>query len=382
LRTLIERTEHWFLKILSSTVLKAQSGKIALGGPQPVPLGRRALLGGIAACGTAASSHAEPINFADEWRSFKLRFLSSDGRIIDNGNGGVSHSEGQGWSLLFAVVADDPASFDLILNWTSRVLRRPTDSLHAWRYVPEDRPSVPDLNNAVDGDIFIAAALARAGRLWGRPDYLQVAAAISRDILRLLQREVGSLTILLPGIEGFENRGAIIINPSYYAFPLMAELAKLASTQQWDRLQRDGRSLLEEGRFGHWSLPPDWLRIGKTEQVMSPAPGWPPRFSYDAIRVPLWWSWQKLPIAPTIRAVEQFWSAFPTGAAPAWVDLKTNELAPYVASAGMTAVMRLTRMASGGPEQTKPPTIANVDNYYDAALILLTHVAEQEIRSN
>jgi endo-1,4-beta-D-glucanase Y len=327
-------------------------------------------------------SCAQPVSFADEWQSFKSRFMSDDGRVVDNANGGVSHSEGQGWGLLFAAVAQDQASFDLILNWTSRVLRRPTDSLHAWRYVPGDRPSVPDLNNAVDGDMFIAAALARAGRSWGRPDYLEVAAAIGRDILRLLQRRVGSFTVLLPGIEGFESSDAIIINPSYYAFPMMTELAKLVAPQEWDRLQRDGRSLLERGRFGRWSLPPDWLRIGTTDSVLSPAPGWPPRFSYDALRIPLWWSWQKLPVGAAMQSVEQFWSAFPAGAAPAWVDLKTNDVAPYAASAGMAAIMRLTRMADGGAEQTMPPTVANASNYYDAALILLTRIAEREIGSH
>jgi endo-1,4-beta-D-glucanase Y len=334
------------------------------------------------ACGRTIPSSAQPIVFADEWRSFKSRFLSADGRIIDNQNGGVSHSEGQGWGMLFALTAQDQASFDLISNWTSRVLRRPTDSLHAWRYVPDGRPTVPDLNNAVDGDMFIAAALARAGQSWGRPDYLQAAAAIGRDILRLLQRTAGPFMVLLPGIEGFESEDAIIINPSYYAFPMMTELAKLASPRQWERLQRDSRSLLERGRFGRWSLPPDWLRIGTTDQVLSPAPDWPARFSYDAIRVPLWWSWQKLPVGSVIQSVQQFWSAFPPAAVPAWVDLKTNEPAPYAATSGMTAVMRLTRMATGGAEQTMPVTVANATNYYDAALILLAHIAEREIRPN
>jgi endo-1,4-beta-D-glucanase Y len=251
-------------------------------------LSRRALFAGIAACGKMTKSCAQSLTFADEWRLFKSRFLSDDGRVVDNANGGISHSEGQGWGLLFAMVAQDQASFDLILNWTSRVLRRHTDSLHAWRYVPGDQPSVPDLNNAVDGDMFIAAALARAGRSWGRPDYLEVAAAIGRDILRLLQRKVRSFTVLLPGIEGFESRDAIIINPSYYAFPMMTELAKLVAPQEWDHLQRDGRSLLERGRFGRWSLPPDWLRIGTTDSVLSPAPDWPPRFSGSVAKFRRW----------------------------------------------------------------------------------------------
>ncbi len=344
-------------------------------------LNRRRFLGGLATSATTSTSMADPINLADEWRSFKSRFLSEDGRIIDTGNGGESHSEGQGWGLLFAVAAQDQVSFDLMLSWTARVLRRPTDALHAWRYMPTDQPPIQDFNNAVDGDLFIAAALARAGRLWGRPDHLRAAAAIGHDILRLLVRRVGSFIVLLPGCEGFETTDAIIINPSYYAFPMMTELAKIVPSPEWDLLQTDGRRLIDQGRFGHWSLPPDWLRIAKTDAALSPAPGWPPRFSYDAVRVPLWWIWQKLPIDPIIQSIGQFWLAPWPSIAPAWVDLKTDDVSPYIATPGIVAVMRLVRLAMGDSEQPSR-RVSDATHYYDAALILLSYIAESEALSH
>ena len=370
-----------FAKRMASDSRSAPAGDVVPMRYRRPLLTRRMLLSGIATCEMMTPACAQPVSFSDEWRSFKSRFLSESGRIVDNGSGDVSHSEGQGWGLLFATVAQDQASFDLILNWTTRTLKRPTDSLHAWRYVPKDNPPVRDFNNAVDGDMFIAAALIRAGRSWGRPDCLQAAAAIGRDILRLLVRQVGSFTVLLPGIEGFESTDAIIVNPSYYAFPMMSELEKLVPSQKWDELQQDGRRLLEQGRFGRWSLPPDWLRIGKTDSGVSPARGWPPRFSYDAIRVPLWWVWQKLPFGPAMQCIARFWSAFPPGAVPAWADLKTNEVAPYPATLGITAIMRLMRLAVGAPDEMVFPTVANASNYYNAALILLARVAEQETKS-
>src|SRR4051812_34398211 len=82
---------------------------------------------------SGALSRASLLDHA-EWAKFKARFGSVDGRIIDNVNGGVSHSEGQGWGMLFAVAFDDPDSFDRIYTWTKRTLRRPTDPLHAWRF--------------------------------------------------------------------------------------------------------------------------------------------------------------------------------------------------------------------------------------------------------
>lgn len=341
----------------------------------------RALLSGFAITGKIAVSHAQPAAFVDEWRIFKSRFLALDGRIVDNGNGGVSHSEGQGWGLLFAAAAQDKAAFDLILSWTAHALRRPKDTLHAWRYVPKATPPVQDLNNAVDGDMFIATALIRAGRSWGRPDYLLAAAAIGRDILQLLLRQAGSFTVLLPGVNGFETKDSITVNPSYYAFPMIRELAALIPSPKWDLIQSDGRLLLEQGRFGRWSLPPDWLRIGKADSALSTAPGWPPRFSYDAVRVPLWWSWQKLPVGPMMESIERFWWASVPSAAPAWVDLRTNDVAPYAATPGMLAIMRVMRLAAGGAPDIAPPTIVNSSGYYDAALILLARIAEQDIIS-
>jgi endo-1,4-beta-D-glucanase Y len=342
---------------------------------------RRMLLWGLVACGGASPPNAGSVSFADEWHLFKSRYVASDGRVVDNGNGGVSHSEGQGWGLLFAAAAQDQAGFDQILGWTARALRRPSDALHAWRYVPNDNPPVQDLNNATDGDMFIAAALIQAGRSWRRPDYIQAATTLGRDILRLLVRRVGPYMILLPAVEGFERPDSIIVNPSYYAFPMMSEIVKIVPSLTWDDLQRDGMLLIDQGRFGRWSLPPDWLRIGKTNLVLSPAPGWPPRFSYDAVRVPLWWWWQKLPAGPAIRSLEQFWSASLPGVAPAWVNLETNDVAPYPATPGMRAIMRLGQLSMGGADLTIAPTVSNSDNYYDAALILLARIAEQEMGS-
>jgi endo-1,4-beta-D-glucanase Y len=344
-------------------------------------LSRRTLLGSIVAYSRASPSNAGPVSFADEWRLFKSRYVTSDGRVVDSGNGGVSHSEGQGWGLLFAATAQDQAGFDLILGWTARTLRRPSDALHAWRYVPNDKPPVQDINNATDGDMFIAAALIQAGRSWGRPDYIQAATTLGRDILRLLVRRAGSFTVLLPAIKGFENPDSLIVNPSYFAFPMMREIAKIVPSQTWGDLQRDGMRLIDQGRFGRWSLPPDWLRIKKTDSGLSLAPGWPPRFSYDAIRVPLWWCWQKFPAGPAMRSLEQFWSASLPGVAPAWVDLKTNDVAPYPATPGMKAIIRLCQLSMSGAALAIAPTVSDSSDYYDAALTLLARIAEHGMGS-
>jgi endoglucanase len=316
-----------------------------------------------------------------DWEEFRRRFVAADGRVVDTGNGGCSHSEGQGYGLMFAVGFDDPDSFEVILRWTERHLRRPYDALHAWRYLPGAACPVSDWNNATDGDLFIAAALLRAARRWNRPDYLRAASAIGRDILALLVREVGGRTVLLPGATGFEASDSVTVNPSYYAFPILAELAEIVPSPVWDRVISDGFRLIEEGRFGTWQLPPDWLRVARADGSLQPHPHWPARFSYDAIRVPLNLAWGRMPLGAAGAAFRSWVAARPVQ--PAWVDLRTNADAGYAASPGMTAIARLAAAADdprGRVETVAWQPIHAAPDYYSASLTLLARLAWQESR--
>jgi endoglucanase len=346
------------------------------GGPHRAALHRRSLL--LAAPAILTTTRSSAADGRSDWVAFRQRFVQPDGRVVDSGNGGVSHTEGQGWGLLFAACFDDVATFDRILAWTSRVLRRPHDALHAWRYRPGDAHPVADTNNATDGDLCIAWALARAARRWGEPDHADAAAAIARDVLRLLTVRLGNDLLLLPGAAGFTRPAAIVVNPSYYVFPAIAALAPLAPSADWDALQRRGRSLIEEARFGAWMLPPDWLQVGRPSGDLSPAAPWPPLCSFDAIRVPLYLVWAGLQ-APVIAAFAAFYA--PRGGAPppAWVNLQTGAEAAYPAASGMLAVARLAAAASTpSPEPIDFPSVAEAADYYAAALTLLARIAWQE----
>jgi len=326
----------------------------------------------------APAPHMAAVNASDlrEWEAFRTRFVTFDGRIVDTGNNGVSHTEGQGWGLLFAVAFDDLASFERILAWTNNNLRRPDDALHAWRYVPGKARPVEDLNNATDGDLFIAWALWRAAYRWGRPDYAVAARAIARDVLRLLVRPAGSRTVLLPAAFGFERGGSIDLNLSYYCFPALRELAQALPSPIWGHLHDDGLAMISEGRFGRWQLPPDWLSVARRDGSLSPAAGWPARFSYDAIRVPLYLSWSGL-IQPQVQeAFSRFWRE--TNPLPAWVDLRSGNLASYPAPAGIEAVAKIATAPSKTALPRDFPMIRASTDYYSAALILLARLAWQE----
>jgi endoglucanase len=312
-----------------------------------------------------------------EWFAFRQRYVTPEGRVLDTGNGNESHSEGQGWAMMASQACDDPAMFATLLEWTTQNLRcRPYDTLHAWRYRPRDANPVSDMNNATDGDLFIAAALARAAVRWNRPDYAAAAARLSQDILRLV-RKAGARTVLLPGAAGFEFADAYTVNPSYYAFALFPDLAALAPSPLWDLLRQDGLALVLQARFGQWMLPPDWVRVGRHDGALSIAMGWPARFSFDAIRVPLHLVWGQLPAAPLFESFRRYWQT-PRPMPPAWVDLRTGVVAPYPASPGVESVAKIVTSPDNMGTTVALPHVIGTADYYSAGLVLLSRIAAGE----
>ena len=312
-----------------------------------------------------------------DWMAFRHQYVTPEGRVIDTGNGNASHSEGQGWGLMGAQAADDPETFASLLTWTTRALRkRPSDTLHAWRYKPTDANPVSDLNNATDGDLFIAAALARAAVRWERPDYAAQAARLARDVLGLV-RTAGARTVLLPGAAGFEKPDCLMVNPSYYTFGLFPDLAALAPSPLWQSLRQDGTALALQARYGRWMLPPDWVRVDRKDGSLGIAPGWAPRFSWDAIRIPLHLAWAGLPAEPLFESFRQYWTA--GRGSPAWTDLVTGEMAPYPAPAGVRAVAAVAMRAKPSLDGNLAlPSIMSANDYYGAGLVLLSRLAAEE----
>ena len=312
-----------------------------------------------------------------DWLSFKSRFLLPDGRVIDTGNGDVSHSEGQSYGMLFSVAFGDQPAFDLISGWTTRHLARGTDALHIWRYLPDRRNHTPDHNNATDGDLVIAMAFNRAALLWGRQDSAQAAAAIAHAIRTLLVANAGSRLVLLPAVNGFAKQSAMIVNLSYYNFVAFRELGLIDASPLWQLLALDGMSLMQSARFGRWLLPPDWLSVPLNDGPPAVASGWPPLCSYDAIRVPLNLAWAQN-LTP---AISQSFASFWTTAAPyqpAWANLATNTVSPYAAAGGLVAVRSVTM--ANEPQMGLPalPSVQQCTDYYSSALTLLARIAWAE----
>jgi endoglucanase len=321
---------------------------------------------------------AQTASIETEWAKFRTRFVTEDGRVLDTGNRAVSHTEGQGWAMLFAEAADDRASFARLWEWTRSKLQRRDNALFSWRYDPGDeKKPVADANDASDGDILIAWGLTRAAHRWHDTDYDRASRRIVADIRRRLLVGAKDGMLLLPGVHGFKgDDGTTIVNPSYYIYPALQDFARIAPSADWERLRRGGLRLLADARFGRWGLTPDWLDIGH-KGALAPAAKFPARFGFEAIRVPLYLIWGRAASPERLASYLDFWNDFGGKPSPAWTDVNDNSLAPYAGSTGYQAIVQLAR-GYGQANPTPLPTIGDNDDYYSASLTLLAALAQHE----
>lgn len=325
-------------------------------------------------------AHSGDPSFADEWGVYRDKFVTAEGRVVDTGNKSVSHTEGQGWAMLFAETAGDRASFDNIWGWTEAHLAQPGSGLFAWRWNPANpKDPVSDTNNASDGDTLIAWALVRAAKRWHDPKYRAASGRIVTDIRDKLLAAVARRLVLLPGRKGFiRDDGTIVINPSYYIDPAFRDVARVAPGYQWGRLRTDGLALLDKARFGQWDLPSDWVSVEPGGGVV-PASGFPSQFGFASIRVPLYLIWSGFATPQRLAPYLDFWASFGDKPIAAWADVGDGKVAPYAAPTGMQAIIQLVRQWHQ-PDPTALPVIGDHDDYYSASLILLSRIARAEAK--
>jgi endoglucanase len=332
----------------------------------------------LASAFPASFAFAQADTIGAQWTVYRGRFVTEEGRVLDTGNKQISHTEGQGFAMLLANAAGDKASFTKIWDWTRTNLQR-RDGLFSWEWDPSNtKKPVRDPNDASDGDILIAWALARAGRSWDDHTYTAAARRIIANIRRhLLVRAPGRL-VLLPGADGFKKDGITVVNPSYYVFPALSEFIRLSPSPEWQRLRHDGLGLLSQARFGRWGLTPDWIDVAHDGDIALSAK-YPPRFGYEAMRVPLYLIWGGDATEARLASYLDFWNEYGAKPLPAWADLKDNNVAPFAGSTGLRAIAQLARQFGQANPAALPP-IGDQDDYYAASLTLLAAVAQQELQ--
>ena len=304
------------------------------------------------------------------WDTYKSRFLMPDGRIVDTGNKNVSHTEGQGFAMLMAVANDDRASFDKMWAWTEKTLKNKKTGLFYWRYNPVEPDPIPDKNNASDGDALIAWALMKADARWHDGRYSAASDAITKALVSHTVIDFAGYRVMLPGANGFNLNSYVNLNPSYFIFPAWQAFADRSHLTVWRDLIRDAQTLTGKMGWGEANLPTDWVALA-ADGKMQPAKEWPPRMSYDAIRIPLYVAWQD-PNSALLTPWRSWWQKYSRSQTPAWVNVTTNEGAPYNMNEGQLAVRDLTLGVKNGE-----PQITAQDDYYSASLKMLSWLAEQ-----
>jgi endoglucanase len=304
------------------------------------------------------------------WQEWKRRFLTDQGRVVDTANGQMSHSEGQGYGMALAVAAADRVAFERIWAWTRANLMVRPDELVAWRWEPDKRAGIGDVNNASDGDILIAWALTEAAEFWGEVSYRIAGRRIAVEVSRktfLLKTAFGA--IILPAVLGFtgeERPDGPVVNLSYWVFPALERLKIVAPEVDWKGVTQSGLDLLKAARFGKEKLPPDWLSL--KDGKPAPAQNFPVSFGYDAIRAPLYMAFAGIGERDHYAPFVALWRG---GAATRKLDLATGA-GEALPEGGYRAPSALVLCAATGAKF--PPELRRAEaneHYYPATLRLL-----------
>jgi endo-1,4-beta-D-glucanase Y len=234
------------------------------------------------------------------WESYTRNAYDASGRIVDHSAGDRTTSEGQAYGMFFALVANDKARFDKLVNWTQDNLAGGdlTTRLPGWSWgkAPDGSGWKPlDINPASDADLWMAYTLLEAGRLWHDPRYEKMGTLMAS---RIAQQEIALVsnvgTTLLPGPQGFHpDAGTWVLNPSYLPPSILSYLATTFPRGPWGAVLASLPTLLVQGTGGGFAM--DWVTAGggvrpAISPIEHPTVGNAGQAmgSYDAIRVYLW----------------------------------------------------------------------------------------------
>ncbi len=333
----------------------------------------------------APLASAASCNNWPEWTAFRNRYVSEGGRVIDPATSdNRTTSEGQSYGLFFALVANDREAFARMLRWTEDNLAAGdlTARLPAWHWGKRADGSwgVIDDNAASDSDLWIAYALAEAGRLWKIQKYTALAQLLAERVMREETVEIPGLgRTLLPGPRGFQPQpGVFRLNPSYVPIHLMRRLAAINPQPNWKQLVTSSVDTIV--RSAPRGYAPDWVMYKADGGFMADADtkgvG-----SYDAIRVYLWAGMlaEDDPVRPVLLKVLAPAAQYvqKNGAPP--LEANTREgTANGTGSAGFSAAMLPFLAASRQPEALKQQRLRvdakapleRQDNYYEQVLTL------------
>lgn len=316
-----------------------------------------------------------------DWVRYRDRFMTADGRIVDEGRGGISTSEGQGFGMLLAVAHNDRIAFDKLWTWTKENLGKRQDGLFVWTWKPGEPPS-RDTVNATDGDVLIAWALVRAGQEWNDHALTDEAIRRARAIRSFdtLAREIKQKFYLAPDVGQPDHGAGIVVNPSYIIFPAFRDLDVIDPNWLWGQLTHSGLRLLEAARFGPHRLPPDWLIARDDGAFALPEKTYDRVAGYEAVRIPLYLLWANLADEELMRPFAEAWTKSRKNREIGIVfDLDDGTVKVRNNGTGFRAIERAVDCALTGYPIPADLRLSEHDDYYSASLYLLTLVMLKEM---
>lgn len=314
-------------------------------------------------CALALPARAEEASEV-AWPAWKATYLDPEGRVIDDANGGISHSEGQAYGLLIAQALGDREAFARIERWTRANLVVREDALMAWKW-PQAAPA--DQKNATDGDLLRAWALLRATRDSGWSEQEGKAAGIAQALARAClapDPRAPEERLLKPASQSTAVGDMVLVNPSYYMIRALLELGEAYGLPDLKRAASHGERLLSDP-----SALRDWIAV--TPNGIEPAPGLSIDFGWDALRIPLYLFWSGRRTHPALRMAQARFAAATLSGHVATVTDPAGRPLGQSNAAGFLAVAALAN-------QERPPPPAPGQGYYADTLSLLAQIAWRE----
>jgi endoglucanase len=232
------------------------------------------------------------------WEAFNSRFVDAQGRVVDHSHGDRTTSLAQAYALFFALVGDDRAAFDSLLNWTRTNMAQGDLAAHLpgrlWQKGADGEWQLQDTNSAPDADVWMAYTLMEAGRLWSAPAYTTTGRAMMAQIA---DSEVANLPgfgpLLMPGPNSFQHEQTWLINPSSMPLFLFQRFAAVDPSGPWQQIAANIPRMIELSARHGYAM--DWVAYVPGDgffPALNPAAinneSDTPGGSEDAIRVYLW----------------------------------------------------------------------------------------------
>lgn len=244
----------------------------------------------------------QTLQFGYHWQRFNEQLIDDQFRVIDRSSDAlITTSEGQVYSLLFSLFANQPEHFEKLLAWLENNLADGdlTKQLPAWQWgynAPTDSWEVLDTNSATDVDVLLIYALYHAADVWQKPAYRATAEALTQHLMQQTVTFRNGDLLLLPAPIGFNKADRITFNPSYAPLFVLDGLYRLSNDARWLALaQAQQRFMLKHNPSG---VVADWLTVSDNGEVLNAEEA---EGSYDAIRSYYWFA-----LDPKQRLLEHY----------------------------------------------------------------------------